>query len=308
MARDAGKGPFAATPVVIVALVVFVLVDTALVWWALASVGRNAGSPAAETMPTLPARETAAADSTVPATTMPAAATAAVVPSARYLYAVDGATAFRGTRGSCPSVGASFESTTDGGATWATGATEFTDARAVAQAPEDPIVVIARDAATCAVTAYWTFVGGIDWEPAAEFQPTWIADGGRAIAPGGLATTPCRDGVADLAGRNDSEAVVLCEDGLLLTTADAGVTWVAVDPVADAVAVAAGTDAFLVAVAGSPDCDGVRVIAAGGGAIGECVAVAVAPGETAIDVAGDGTVWVWAGDAIARSADGGATW
>jgi hypothetical protein len=39
-----------------------------------------------------------------------------------------------------------------------------------------------------------------------------------------------------------------------------------------------------------------------------CLPTTVKPGRTALAAADDGTIWIWAGDALTRSADGGATW
>ena len=44
------------------------------------------------------------------------------------------------------------------------------------------------------------------------------------------------------------------------------------------------------------------------GAVGGCLDAAVPVGNVAIDDAVDGTTWVWAGDRIGRSPDGGASW
>ncbi|MRG60427.1 hypothetical protein GE115_11200 [Agromyces sp. CFH 90414] len=325
VAREGTRVELRTAPLTVVALVVFVLVDAALVWWAFASVRSDGAASASEgPMPTLPGAASPTAGGTPAPSSAPAAApeptAAAGAPggsraatSSRYLYAVDPSTAHRGVRGGCPGPGTTFESTTDGGATWTPSPVEFADVRAIAQADADVIVVIARDAATCGLGAFWSFVDGDDWEPAGEYQSPWTADAATVTSPAGQPSTPCGDdgsGVADVAGRGTAEAVALCADGSLVTTSDAGATWSAAPPVEGAVAVAAASDRYLVAVAGSDGCEGLRVIPVGGGeasSIG-CLAAEVVPGETAVDVAGDGTIWVWSGDVIARSGDGGATW
>ena len=93
-----------------------------------------------------------------------------------------------------------------------------------------------------------------------------------------------------------------CPDGggSVQRTGDAGQTW-------DDVAIE--QDAFVVAVPGAQGCPGVQVVAAGTGtaeALG-CADVSAEPGRLAISAVGE-SVWLWAGDAVQVSGDGGRTW
>lgn len=298
-------------PWAVAAIVVFVIVDAALVWWALASVRADSGTPQGEVLPSVPPAQTT---EPTPETSAEPDATAASASSARptvVLAALDANLAYRGLVGRCPDAAATLEVTTDGGATWVPAFTAgLTDLQSVEPADADIVSMVARDPAGCGIGRYRSYVQGADWEPTGELEPTWYLDGAVVFGPGGDSSQcGASDGEAvQVAGASEGAAAVLCASGAVHTTTDGGGTWSSA-PVPDRiVAIASTFDGYLVAVTGD-GCRGIRTVALAPDATpGACLEADVTPGTTALDVASDGTVWVWSGRAFARSDDGGATW
>jgi len=77
------------------------------------------------------------------------------------------------------------------------------------------------------------------------------------------------------------------------------------------VALAAAPGGYVVALAAVEGCAGVQAAplspALELGALGECVASTAGPGTTTLAAGGD-VLWIWSGDFVARSTDGGASW
>ncbi|MFF2371032.1 hypothetical protein [Agromyces sp. NPDC058110] len=317
MARNASRlGHRVSAPWAVAAIVVFVVVDAVLVWWAIASIRPESATPQGEVMPTIPPppTTTAAPDAaTAPSSQAPTEQpTPAAVRPAVLISALDSTTAYRGTTGTCPGGAATIEVTVDGGATWSAGFTEgLTDLQSVEAVDADLVTMVARDPA-CAIGRYHSYVQGIDWEATGELEPTWYLDGDQAVAPSGPSTA-CGGPVAGLAASSAESAAVLCDSGAVLVTSDSGATWGEAATAPGAVALAAGPAGYLVAVTGD-GCRGIRIAVidtvAGGSPStpGACLDTDARPGDIAIDAAPDGTVWAWAGGVLARSADGGATW
>ncbi|WP_152030878.1 hypothetical protein [Agromyces aureus] len=315
MARsDSPQARLATAPWAVAAIVVFVLVDAALVWWALASVRPESSTPQREVLPTIPALPSGSpAQTDAPAATAPTEpAPATGIRPTVMIAALDANTAYRGATGTCQAAEATIEVTVDGGATWTAGFTEgLTELQSVEASEGDIVTMVARDPA-CALGRYRSYVQGDDWEPTGEAEPAWYLDGGRVVGPNGD-SAPCEAdaGAVQVAGSALTSAAVLCASGELLITADVGATWSA-DTASGAVALAGGPTGYLVAVTGD-GCRGIRIAVVDPAAEdepqpGACLEADPAPGTTAIDVAPDGTLWAWTGGVLARSADGGATW
>ena len=114
---------------------------------------------------------------------------------------------------------------------------------------------------------------------------------------------------------DEDSAGVLCDDGTMHVTTDSAASWASSTPVAGAAAIGVGGDGYRIAVVDENGCHGVQVAdvvvvdgAAQAAAPGSCLDADVPTGEVAVDTGGDGSIWVWAGDRIGRSADGGITW
>jgi hypothetical protein len=276
----------------VAAIVVFVLVDAALVWWAVASVRPETGAPQGEVLPTLPP-VTSMPPATADPTTAPASGgdDAAVARPTVVLAALNASQAYRGTAGACPDPAATLEVTVDGGATWAPASLEgLSDLQSIEPSDADIVTMVARDPASCEPARYRSFVQGIDWEVTDALEPTWHLDGVQVIGPTG-ASEPCDASPAQVAATSLGEAAVLCDSGSVLTTGDSGATWLDAGAPTGAVAIASAPEGLVVAVTGD-GCRGIRISSlAADAATGACLEADVAPGTTVIDVASDGTVW-----------------
>lgn len=170
----------------------------------------------------------------------------------------------------------------------------------------------------CAPTIIRTYVRGDNYEEyPAEIETAWRidpADRASIGTPDGIVDGPCASAVT-IATASDEAAAVLCADGTMATTADAGATWSTPLAVAGAQSLDAVEGGWLVARLGGFACAGVglAIVSSDGATAAEsgCVPVSGAleslAGEVAVSVGGD-TWWVWAGDALVRSTDRGATW
>ncbi|MET4157279.1 hypothetical protein [Agromyces sp. PvR057] len=294
-------------PWAVVAIVVFVIVDAGLVWWALASLRSDAGTPQGEVLPTLPPSTTVPASTSPTSTGEPAAPVAVARPTV-VLAALDANLAYRGVVGRCPDAAATLEVTTDGGATWTPAYTAgLSDLQSIEPADVDIVTMVARDPAACGVGRYRSFVQGADWEPTSELEPTWYLDGGQVAAPTG-SSDPCGGAAVQVEATSAESAAVLCGSGAVATTVDSGVSWADAGAPPTTIALASTSGGYLVAVT-DDGCRGIRIQAlAPDAAPGACLEADITTGTTAIDAASDGTLWAWTGGVLARSANGGATW
>ena len=297
----------------------FLIVDVALVAVAL-NTGRAPSGAAAET-PTPTAEEGTDPGAEVepePAVAVPAVL--AVAPT-RLLVALDDSIAWRATTGACPDTPALPERTTDAGVTWEpTDATAPTDVRSIRRIlVEGPDLAsfVGQSPVDCAAMFVRTFVGGDNFEEFANgLAGTWYVNplnGAQVHSPEGDFAAPCATVVA-LAARDASGAAALCADGTIHLTADAATTWSGPVEIPGALNIAASSDGFTVAVAGDEACAGVRLIGLSEAA--DVVPLGCLPseqtpqllaGNVAVSVTDD-TIWLWAGDVLVRSVDGGNTW
>ena len=235
------------------------------------------------------------------------------------LVAVNGAVAWRTTRGSCPDGGGSVSVTSDGGKTWtprAVGAQAVMRVRPTSTTAAS-VVSASRD---CEPQVRTTSDSGATWTQAGGTNTTWFRDlqDNRLVhSPGLQAVRPCDEAaVLDLAPVGSSGAWALCGDGRLRASEDSGASWNTPGTVSGAVALDAradktGSTAYVLRVA--DECDGLQIVRVGGGraaasALG-CVEVSagIESGTITLSVAGsDG--WVGIGERVWRSRDGMQTW
>lgn len=240
-----------------------------------------------------------------------------VADTARVLAAVDADLAYRAVTGACPATPATIEVTADAGGEWiayeASDIAASRSIRSISPGGGGFVSMITLNADSCAPQYLHSFVEGIAWEAAEGLTGEWFVDPANAAllnTPVGAATAPCE--VVRLAPRDDVSAAALCRDSSLALTADAGASWSRSAPITGADALSATGDGYRLAVIGQNGCANAQVMSVGNGlelgAPGACVAGTGAAGQTALAEAGDGTVWLWSGDALMRSADGGASW
>lgn len=309
----------------VIGLLIFLVIDIALVAWASAAANTprsDTGAPGGGAQPAAAAtvRPTPTASTAPkPATASPAPTTAAeAVSPSRLLAAVDGDTAWRAATGPCPATPAAIELTTDGGATWkksdASGPAKASAlVRLTAQsAKQASAVALAADG--CSPEFIRTYVGGDNWAAyAGEATSAWYLDPratGTVHSPNGDVSAPCP--AVGLAVGAPTQAALLCANHDVYRTSDSGATWGSPKQVSGAVAIGARDGGYVVAAVGSGSCGGVQVVSLDAGT-GEAAALACVgstpppAGGVAIS-GGTGAVWLWAGDAVARSTDGGTTW
>ena len=305
-------------------LAVFLLFDVGLVFFALTATRpvSSAGKVVEPVEITVPSDVDPVATEESPvidAFETEATATATVAPT-RILAALDSSTAWRASTGACPAASADPELTTDAGATWegfnASIDTEASSILTMSVIDETQTSLVTLDLANCAPQLVSTFVAGEQWRAYPErVSAQWYVDPATpdiVHGPSGDAAAPC-EAVATLAVTDDSSAAVLCTDASVFTTQDAGSTWSGPTSVPGAAALAATTTGYVVAVANSVGCVGASLVKVSTDskldATGQtCLAGTVNPGEIAIAVGKDATLWLWAGDAFARSTDGGLSW
>ncbi|WP_157432296.1 hypothetical protein [Agromyces italicus] len=292
--------------VVVFALVLFALGENR----GVENAGSTPGASTSATAPSTPPVETPAFE--------PAEAAPKVAVPARVLGALDGALAVRAASTTCPDP-TTIEVTEDGGANWeAFEAPGVSAVQRIVPGGDAFIGLIGLAAEGCAPQYERTFTGGEAWEPAPdELVASWYVDpADRAVvhSPAGDVAAPCGV-VVQLAAIDETSAAVLCDDATVHATADAGASWGAAVPVSGAVAITAGGAGYRVAVANVDGCAGAQLVelAADGGSLaagagGACLESSVSAGGVAVASGDDGSVWMWVGDVLARSDDGGGSW
>ena len=307
---------------VYLAVAVFLLADIALIAFALHSSRPSATAETARPAPTFGTQVSGDSTATTESSAAPAAASIVAVPPTRFLSAVDDTTAWRAVTGECPAAPAEPELTTDSGATWkpttATGPTEVTAPQTLNATSESIVEFIGLSEAGCAPEFVQTYVGGDSFKSYPDkLASSWFvdpADRATVHSPAGDATAPC-DSVIALEPRDAESAAVLCADETVFTTADAAETWSLAVTIPGAVNLAGTATGYAVAAVGLPECAGVQLIALLDESLDVtptgCLLVehpvATTPGNIAISEA-DGTVWLWVGEAVHRSLDGGLAW
>jgi len=307
----------------IAGLAAFLIIDIGLVAFALnrprvepeAAPERPVSAAQGETDVPSP---TPTAEAAPPATDIPQTLT-----PTRVLAARDGSLAWRATTGPCGAP-ALPELTTDAGATWkattATGPTGVVSLQSIVIEGQQVASMIGQDAADCSVTLVRTFVSGNDYaEYPADLANNWFIDPldhARVHSPAGDAAAPCAN-ASSLAARSTAAAAVLCSDGTIFSTSDGATTWNSVPAPEGIMAVTSAEEGYLYAQVGDDSCAGVQVGYFSAGPAGSavvpraCVPNAQTPDALAGNIAlagGESSVWMWAGDVMARSVDGGGIW
>lgn len=303
-----GRRVWIAVGVAVLAIVTIVLSVVAL--------GQFRAAPDAAPTPLATPLPTPSDDAVTPEPTPPAPPRVVPAP-VRLLGAVDAERAYRVTAGTCPEPVASAAFTSDSGATWEgmdlVGITNSAANLAFVELDRlyASMVTLAGD--TCAPQGIRTYVGGTNWETSPDVLAGawWFDSRNPAIvhSPDGDVAAPCT--VAALAPAGEG-AAVLCSDEQVFVTSDRGATWPVAATVTGASAIARGVDGFDVLVLNQNGCLGVQVLPLTAdlqpGTAGACLSGDVGEGDAALSTGNDGTLWVWAGDLMARSADRGATW
>lgn len=303
-----------------VAITAFVLVDVALIAWAVNSTRAVPAAPQAVQAPMVvptaePVETTAPEPSATPAVTLTEAAT-----PTRVITALNATTAWRAETGPCPATTASPEYTLNGGVTWsttdATGPTGVTAIQSIIVEADGIASMVGLAGAGCAPEFIKTFVAGDNYRVYEEqLAATWhlSADDLTITSPSGLVDSPCAE-VVGLAHASVTQAAVLCRDQNVYLTESAGVDWSEAIALPNAIGISVADAGYRWASAGGDGCAGIKFgsIAADSATAGTgCLVTPVTADQlaqtTSISEA-DGALWVWSQDTLERSLDGGATW
>lgn len=289
-----------------VVVVTLVVVDVVLVALALARTAPEARGDAGP----VPSFGSSAAAPATPSASASADPTADGVSTRHMLSAVDGLEAWRASSTSCDVSETVLEHTTDGGQAWSPVALGD-DVRTIGslRATADGLSVLVGVGDECATEVRTSTDDGATWVVGtAGAAGAGVTDQGLVLGDA-VVPSPCEDPLD--AFRGDSTTLVACADELQWRTGDG--EWVVV-PVDGVRALAVNGTEYTLARVGTDTCDGVQIeTMPATGVTPEttttpigCNPVAT-DGAIALDRSGQ-DVWMWAGDSVAVSKDGGATW
>jgi hypothetical protein len=129
----------------------------------------------------------------------------------------------------------------------------------------------------------------------------------------GTKASPCSGHVIGFAPLNVSRALVICDNGAAMSTANSGKAWRPAARIPNTLAITAGSGQYWVARV-HEDCDGVMVQSLTemngnltGGRTRCAPGLDVAAGRVAVAVSG-GSIWLWSGNKVTISTDEGETW
>lgn len=243
-----------------------------------------------------------------------------IEPVQRLLTVASADIAWRATVGACDEPG-TVEVTSDGGETWNAVDPDLAPVMRLKALDEDSVFAIGGGDG-CAASFRISGTAGSEWtSDEAELTGAWYREPAEPDVVHGPVdvAAPCANEVADLAGLSTTVAAVVCTDGSIQQTDDGGSSWSALGTLEGAVALGPqlSTDAdfqgYLIASLES-GCEGVAIRSVGtdgGGLDGDPVSCVdtgeVAPGQVAVALNGE-VAWLWAGDSLLISTDGGATW
>ena len=308
----------------LVGFALFVVADIALAAVALTGARTPADTPANTAAPVAPQSSSAAPSPSSTPTPIPTVPPVAAVLPTRIIVAADASLAWRATTGACPATQATPEITTNSGAKWtATNATTPTGVRSlqsIAIEGKRVASMIGQAGQDCSVELVRTFVSGTNYEkyPAALAGAWFINPLDRAsihTPAGTFFPAPCKTALV-LVHRNASSAAVLCDDQTLHTTKDGGSTWSGSVSIRGALNLAPSAAGYVVAAVGSDACKGVQVLSIAEPAETAATATGCLPTDAPPSTLsgnitlseGAGTLWLWAGDVLKRSTDGGVSW
>lgn len=226
---------------------------------------------------------------------------------------------WRATVGTCDTAG-TVEATNDGGRTWTSVPDPEMSPLSRLQATDRDTLFAIGGGNDCKATYAISYTAGQDWEARnGRLAESWYVtprDRTQVRASTGDRSQPCEDEgkgeVLDLASMDNRNAAVLCSDGRIRTSDDAGHTWGKPTTLPGAVALGADADGYVVASL-IESCAGVAVTtfsesqAPADEPTGCAPAKGASAGQVAVTTRG-GAVWVWAGDQVAVSRDSGSTW
>jgi len=298
--------------IVLVGLALFLIVDVILVGLALTA----NRAPTADRTP----RPLVTFNSTPQPAPSPGASAeptdATAVDGKRFITTIDGQTLWRATAGACASASAVVERSVDAGATWAPLATNAFDLRqvlALTTGEDGELEIIGATGDACAVGGFSSEDAGDTWAPDAALPGEvgyLTPDDNAAVVSGQGVGLPCP--AVDVLSSTSTRTVAACAAVLAEWNPAAG-TWGAT-PYAGVHGLATEGDRLMFVARGVPGCNGLGALTTTGipapfanASLVGCAEGADVTAPAALAIAGTGA-WLWVGDTVLRSGDGGVTW
>ncbi|MBF4614142.1 hypothetical protein [Curtobacterium sp. VKM Ac-1376] len=292
-----------------VVVVVLVVLDIVLVALALGRTDSEQNGPAGP-IPTFTSTphtaETPTAGASADADTASSGETAH-----RLLSAVDGQEAWRASAGTCGGPRPVLEHTVDGGATWVpVGLGTDVGSLMAIRASDAELSVLVGVGEDCTATVRTSTDAGVTWDAgtAGAAGAGITADG--VVLAGETVQAPCTDPIDAFQGEQTS--VVICDGHLEWRTGTAA--WVDV-PMGGVRSIGVDGGEYTLARVGAASCDGVQFETMPAADVTPttpttpigCATGADTDGTVSIDRV-EQDVWLWDGDTVRVSADGGASW
>lgn len=297
---------------VLVGLALFLIVDVILVGLALSANDAPTAGRTPRPLVTFNATPQPAPEPGAPAepTAEPAA------DGKRFITTVDGQTLWRATAGACGSTPAAVERSVDAGVTWAPLATNTFDLRQVltlTTGDEGELEIIGATGDACAVGGFSSTDAGDSWVPdtalAAEVGYVTPDETSVVVAGQGVGL-PCP--AIDVIDATAARTVAACTAVLAEWNAATG-SWGA-SPYAGVHGLATDGERLMFVARGVPGCNGLGALVTNGvpapfenASLVGCADGADVTAPAALAIAGTGA-WLWVGDTVLRSTDGGVTW
>lgn len=292
----------------VVGLCALLAADAVLIVWAFRGMPTDDPDPAAATRPPT---STSASASPSPSPTGSAAALKPA-PVERIVAAVDSTIAWVARAGACDEPGAVWV-TDDEGESWSRRDAPARVLRVRPSSATSGFVTGGDDG--CDLRLWNTGNAGRAWSEPSSAAEAWsrVPDDAKAVhTPADDLARPCGSSrrVLDLAAISTQRAQVLCENGDVHTTADAGRSWQKSFTVKGALAIAAVEGDSGVVVRTTSSCRGVVAVPVVSGeprGDGECVQGTARSGSVSVS-GSDGGWWLVVGDRVHRAEDAGGPW
>lgn len=300
----------------LIGLALFLVADVILVGLALTANSQSTDDLTQRPLPTFGGSPSASSSPTPTPSEEPPAAEA----TGRFLVAGSASVLWRATAGTCetPSV---VERSVDAGATWnalPTGDIDLRIVSALTATSETDLQLVGSAGPECTVVGFSSSDAGDSWTSSPEllstvaYQTPVAADGSTAVVLAGQpVAAPC-PGVETMATGSE-RTVAACSAVLAEWDATTG-SWSAI-PFAGIHALDVQAEQILFAARGVPGCAGLGVLRVTGATLTSASVTenvgCVAEADLAVPAtltSSDGVSWLWVGDALFTSGDGGATW
>jgi hypothetical protein len=299
----------------LIGLALFLVADVILVGLALTANGRSSDDATQRPIPTFGG--TPSASASPEATEEPPAAE----PTERFIAAGSATVLWRATQGTCEAP-AVVERSEDAGVTWvSTPTVEAFDLRvvyALTATSEDEVQLVGSAGPECTVGGYSSTDAGDTWASSPEllstvaYQTPVAPDGSSAVIMAGQPVAAACPAIEALAA-DETRTVTACSAILAEWDASNG-SWTAI-PFAGIHAVELQPEQILFAARGVTGCTGLGVLRVPGTTLTAtsapesvgCVAEADLTAPAALTSA-EGASWLWVGDTLFSSPDGGVSW